>query len=459
MRKRFRVLSVVFSRLALIAGLLVLPTVGHSISPCATTCPIYNWIPPSSLGGASPSDFVTTPTDDTHTVPMWLGLDNGYYFAMAGKDPTVKASGPTSITTKIVPLRFTAAPSYVFDTESNDSCSPQRTPALNMVQQSPLFRPISLPGTLKTLGTNQFLSLFQRANFWIPYIEPKGPNVNYQVVFSQILANKQETPKYTISISSPPSTTLPYSVEGQVQTDPTWCNPVAMISVQDLDTLLQTQVIPGLRNYDVVPATLPIFILSNVVMYDSNISNCCILGYHNAYLSTDVGVFSGKLQTYIVANYNSTTYGNYTGAFPNAPDIVGLSNMMAGWMDNPTNSQSHSAMAGNDQRDHGMPECPRGCLSPGRERNDADRHHGARPQRLSRAGFGLQVMVLWRQRHSSEFRLRRKLFPVWQPYEPEFDVPLNLPHRYALGDELLRPRRVRHAAALAAALAGAGRLP
>jgi len=267
---------------------------------------------------------------------MWLGLDNGYYFAMAGKDPTVKASGPTSITTKIVPLRFTAAPSYVFDTESNDSCSPQRTPALNMVQQSPLFRPISLPGTLKTLGTNQFLSLFQRANFWIPYIEPKGPNVNYQVVFSQILANKQETPKYTISISSPPSTTLPYSVEGQVQTDPTWCNPVAMISVQDLDTLLQTQVIPGLRNYDVVPATLPIFILSNVVMYDSNISNCCILGYHNAYLSTDVGVFSGKLQTYIVANYNSTTYGNYTGAFPNAPDIVGLSNMMAGWMDNPT---------------------------------------------------------------------------------------------------------------------------
>jgi hypothetical protein len=315
----------------LIAGLFALPTIGQS-----TTLPIMNWIPPSSLGAASPSQFVATPTDDTRTVPMWLGTDNGYSFAMVGKDPTAKGSVATTIPTKIVALRFTAAPSYVFDTEDNDSCSPQRTPALNMVQQSPLFRPVMLPAPLKSLGTAQFMSLFQRANFWVPFIEPKGLNPNYQVLFSQTLVNKLETPRYTIAITSSSSTTLPYTIEGQVQTDTTWCNPVAMIEVNALDNLIQTQLIPGLRGYDVVPTGLPIFLLPNVVMYDSNTSNCCILGYHNAYLSTDTGVFSGKLQTYIVANYNSTTSGNFTGAFPNAPDIVALSNMMAGWMDNPT---------------------------------------------------------------------------------------------------------------------------
>jgi hypothetical protein len=53
----------------------------------------------------------------------------------------------------------------------------------------------------------------------------------------------------------------------------------------------------------------------------------------------------GKLQTYIVANYDTTggttSSGTmkekmYPGAFSTAPNIVALANMVAGWINNPT---------------------------------------------------------------------------------------------------------------------------
>ena len=87
---------------------------------------------------------------------------------------------------------------------------------------------------------------------------------------------------------------------------------------------------------------LPIFLLSNVVMYDFNIQapapQCCILGYHNAYFSTAAGsTVTGKLQTYMVVNYNSTAGGmNFTGAFPGAPDSTALSKAIGEWINNPT---------------------------------------------------------------------------------------------------------------------------
>jgi hypothetical protein len=334
-RKRSGFLSGAFSRLAYIVGFLAVPAVGHS-----TTLQIINWVPPLSgtLSMATPGEFVTNTKNPTHTVPMWGATDNGYSFSMVGTDPTVKGStAVTSIATKIIPLRFSASSTSVFDPENADACSPKRTPAINMVQQSPVFKPVKLTAPLDSLGTYQLPGLYQRANFWVPFIQPKGINSNYQIAFNQVLTNRFDSTKYTIEIGSTLSTNLPYAIPGQVQTDPTWCNQVAMIEVNAFDSLLQTVIIPSLKNDNVVPDTLPIFLLSNVVLYDTNTANCCILGYHNAYLSAiTTGTYANRLQTYIVANYNSTTFGNFTGAFPTAPDIVALSNMIAGWMDNPT---------------------------------------------------------------------------------------------------------------------------
>jgi hypothetical protein len=132
-----------------------------------------------------------------------------------------------------------------------------------------------------------------------------------------------------------------------VQTDNQWCAPLAMIDVNELDTLLQTQIIPALKGAsNITPTTVPIFLFSNVAMSytvidkiatpNTSTTYCCILGYHNAYLSATTGATAGKIQTYIVANYDTTSGSNFPGAFPAGPDLVALANMIAGWMDNPT---------------------------------------------------------------------------------------------------------------------------
>jgi hypothetical protein len=222
-----------------------------------------------------------------------------------------------------------------------------------MVQQSPLFHAGIWSQYLRPVGPAQFGSLFQRANFWT-YAQPKAASPNYQVTLAQVLSNAEENLKHTIAIGSPKNvTTLPYTIEGQVLTDDTtsnpttWCDPIAAIEVNELDDLLQNQIIPALKGSGVAPTTLPIFLLSNVVMYDSNLpagQQCCILGYHNAYFSITTGATAGKIQTYIVANYDSTGGTKsgvvFTGAFPTAPDLAALANMIVGWMDNPTTLNS-----------------------------------------------------------------------------------------------------------------------
>ena len=338
-----RLVSVVFSHLALLCGLLALPTPGQSQG---VNFPVLNWIPPTSLTG-SPCDFFVSGCGSklgTGIIQMWSGMDGTHPFAMVGRDPTVKGTGATQIDVRIVPLKFTfttpppSSTTLTFDTENNDACSPRKFPALNMVQQSPLFAAPSSwsqPPSLKVLGKGQFASLFQRANLWA-FIQPNA-SPNYQITLSQTLTNAMETKAIAIvdPATMPNLTTLPYTINGVVQTDTHWCTPLAMIDVNELDTLLQKQIIPALKG--IKPATLPIFFLSNVVMSpDTSTPICCIVGYHSAYSSATTGATAGKLQTYIVANYDTTSGSNFKGAFPDAPDLVALSNMIAAWIDNPT---------------------------------------------------------------------------------------------------------------------------
>jgi hypothetical protein len=367
MRKSAHLVSVAFSYVALIFGLFALPTVGQG-APLT----VLNWIPPTSpsIASLAPCNFVaptciTPPATTTGTIPMWLSSDTASSvayasapIAMVGKDPSVKGAGATSIATKIVPIVFTGSASgtsYVFDPEASDACSPQRTPALNMVQASPVFKPNKLLLNSVSLGTYQFGGQFQRANFATYTIKtasnasPMSPN--YDISLSQVLVNANTKHKIAIGAETI-SDALPYTITGQVQTASDWCDPLALIDVNDFDSLLQNQILPALKgSSNIIPTILPIFLLGNVVLYDSTVSTnpqgagCCILGYHNAYLSLTTGATAGKLQTYIVANYDTTggtansgtaKSKTYPGAFPTAPNIVALANMVAGWINNPT---------------------------------------------------------------------------------------------------------------------------
>jgi hypothetical protein len=75
----------------------------------------------------------------------------------------------------------------------------------------------------------------------------------------------------------------------------------------------------------------------NVVEFVNTTSNCCVLGYHNAYKPN-----LASIQTYSLSEYdNSTTFGK------GVQDISALSHEVAEWMDdpyvnNPTPSWGHT---------------------------------------------------------------------------------------------------------------------
>jgi hypothetical protein len=336
MRKGSRLLSAAFSILALIIGVIALPAVAVRWQsfvppPQVAQLKVRNWVPPVhptlvALSQAALAAQVAT----AKTVPMWQGKDpsNTYTFNMVGTDPTIKGAGNTTIPTFIIPLRFTTSTSvppkqYVFDPENDDSCSPSRTPALNMVQASPVFKTISksviVPVIGDSLGVGQFVSLFQRANFFA-YTAKGAISPNYQVTLEQVLENREENVNKTITL---PTITSPTAAPN-VLVGP--CNPVGLYEIHAFDTLVTTTLLPDLYAHGVKPTTLAIFLLANVVLYDTDATTgCCILAYHSAMIAQNNAV-----QTYVVADYDTSG-----GLFPAAPDVTAMAGAIAGWMNDP----------------------------------------------------------------------------------------------------------------------------
>jgi hypothetical protein len=333
MRKGSRLLSAAFSLLAFIIGVFALPAVAVRWQsflppPQVAQLKVRNWVPPVhptlvALSQAALAAQVAT----AKTIPMWQGKDpsNTYTFNMVGTDPTIMGAGNTTISTFIVPLRFTTSvppKQYVFDPENDDSCSPSKTPALNMVQASPIFKTITKSVTVPvigdSLGVGQFVSLFQRANFFA-YTAKGQKSPNYQVTLEQVLENREENPHKTITL---PTITSPTSTPNILMGP---CNPVGLYEIHAFDSLVTTTLLPDLYAHGVKPTTLAIFLLANVVLYDTNATTgCCILGYHSAMIAQNNAV-----QTYVVANYETS------GLFPGAPDITAMAGAIAGWMNDP----------------------------------------------------------------------------------------------------------------------------
>jgi hypothetical protein len=335
MRKGSRLLSAAFSILALIIGVIALPAVAVRWQsfvppPQVTQLKVRNWAPPVhptlvALSQAALAAQVAT----AKTIPMWQGKDpsNTYTFNMVGTDPTIKGAGNTTIPTFIIPLRFTTstAPVYVFDPENDDSCSPGKTPALNMVQASPIFKTITksviVPVIGDSLGVGQFASLFQRANFFA-YTAKGAISPNYQVTLEQVLENREENVNKTITL---PAITSPTPAPN-VLFGPCKYNPVGLYEVHAFDSLVTTTLLPDLYAHGVKPTTLAVFLLANVVLYDTDATTgCCILAYHSAMIAQNNAV-----QTYVVADYDTSG-----GLFPGAPDITAMAGAIGGWMNDP----------------------------------------------------------------------------------------------------------------------------
>jgi hypothetical protein len=248
------------------------------------------------------------------TIPLWQGSDTTeccgtFDFIMVGKDPTVKQSNPvTGITAEIIPVKFTfigETGNVVFDPSKKDACGPRS--AVSMLMSSPIFTPIRLTIGETFLGKGQYVSLFQRANFW-QYTKPGGINPGYQVsLVPQFLG------------------VLPVNVLGGDIAEG-GCGPEGLIDINTFDAFLQNTILPALGQFGVGPLILPVFLFENVVMADGDL--CCILGYHSSFINQH-----GTLQTYVVANYE-------TNGFFGEPDTVVMSHEISEWMNNPTVSNT-----------------------------------------------------------------------------------------------------------------------
>jgi hypothetical protein len=245
------------------------------------------------------------------TIPFWSGTTSGYTYQMVGQDPTQTLSNPTTnLTTPVIPVILTFSDGTVFDpTVADGTCSKPGIP-LSLMLASPLFNDNTWAPGGTAVGTTQYHDFFQRANFW-QYTKPGGVNPNYHILLN---ASSGTPLKVTVPADSGKT------AAGQ-------CGRMGEMEIDWFDNYLETTGFKQLASNGVTLASLPVFMLYNVVMYDSTVASCCILGYHSAFNNPN---YSNGVQAYAVGDFDTS------GGFGPTLDVSSFSHEIAELIDDPT---------------------------------------------------------------------------------------------------------------------------
>lgn len=228
-----------------------------------------------------------------------------YTYVMAGKNPATKVTNPSAtIKMEAVPLIMKFSNGDTWDPTKTDSCDNGASP-LARVQNSPLFVKQNWTWGGTSIGSAQVTDAFQRAEFW-KYAQPGGINPAYNVNLSWTTHSA-----ITVNVPNADAATAGIGCGNKL---------LGATNINWLDPYLQSKVIPSLG---IGPSTVPIFVLHNFVEYVTTTSNCCVLGYHNAY-NTTAGV-----QTYGLSIYDNS------GAFSGSSDISALTHELGEWQNDP----------------------------------------------------------------------------------------------------------------------------
>jgi len=242
--------------------------------------------------------FHSTVTDGATTFP----------YTMVGKNPfTAHANGAVNVPTVIVPVVVKLANGDTFNPTAADSCA--SSSSVTRMLNSPIFKTKSYTWGSKKVGTGQFASVFRRAEFW-QQTKPAGLNPDLQV-------NLVPTTTKPVTVTVPTTA----SAEGTIS-----CGNLAAMEISWWDNEVQTVLMPKLATKGFGSGEFPIFVLSNVVEYDTTPANCCILGYHNAFTNPADGG---------TTTYGTAMYDNTHNALAGVKDISVLSHEVAEWMDDP----------------------------------------------------------------------------------------------------------------------------
>lgn len=210
-----------------------------------------------------------------------------YPFSMVGTDPS-KGSATTTVPVTIVPLKLTLNGKFVFD----------GTQKVQNVTSSPIFQNAPF-----STGTTQYGDTIQRTEFWNS-VGSKSPN--YHVLLGT------PTSASTVSMNVPVA-------DGTVEPDPSG-KYIGVINVNWFDARLQSLLI----SLKFTPNMLPIFLSDDIYLYQGNVSQCCIGGYHNA-VTTSSGI-----QTYAWATDSDP--GVQMG---HGEDVSALSHELSEWLNDP----------------------------------------------------------------------------------------------------------------------------
>jgi hypothetical protein len=259
------------------------------------------------------SEALTTGTTSVRRFTATVN-DGGssFRYTMVGKNPfVVQATPSTTIKTFVVPVKIVLPNGDTFDPTVAGQCDPSAS-AVTRTMQSPLVvsKAYALGGT--ALGTGQYTDIFRRAEFFSK-TSPSGINPGYHVRL-----NVATLPVQTVHV--------PLAAAAEFSATTPCGEKTGAIEINWWDNFLTSTLLPSLSAQGVTESTLPIFVLRDVVSFDTVTTNCCILGYHS-FTSTALG-----RQTYAVADYESS------GRFSGAPDVSPLSHEVAEWLDDPFGS-------------------------------------------------------------------------------------------------------------------------
>jgi hypothetical protein len=239
------------------------------------------------------------------------GISYPYY--MVGKNVKVAQSIPTTtVTAPVIPLIIKIG-THTWDPTVAQSACGETASVVSRVQNSPLFdktHDFVFGGT--DVGTTQYTDAYQRGNFY-KFTKPTGVNPGYHVYIKYVAH-----PAITI--------TVPTSKSGLGTGG---CESEGAIEINWFDNYLQTTVFPALaaESTPIGPNKFPIFVMRNVTFFISNTTNCCALGYHNAFNNPN---FAGNAQTYSAFEWPDNSF------FPASyNDTVVGSHEVAEWMDDP----------------------------------------------------------------------------------------------------------------------------
>jgi hypothetical protein len=222
-----------------------------------------------------------------------------YRYTMVGSDPFVRNARPVVVPVVLIPVRFEFDDGTVFDpTVLGLACAGGDTP-LNLALQSPVFQNADYGD-----GSRQYEEEMRRVEFW-----------------ALTGATGALNPGYSVRVSASVFPTLRVVTSG-FPTERAFCGRVGIIDINSWDKLVRTTIFPQLRRLGVSARTFPLFLFSDVVLFNGDPKKCCALGYHSWFNS-------GGAQTYGVADYD------LSGAFPALEDVAILSHELGEWYDDP----------------------------------------------------------------------------------------------------------------------------